>query len=166
MSCGLTLASTVRLSASGTISMIGVAGGDDAADGVHGGLKHRAVLRRANFDALELIFRSHLALDEFADLAVDLARLLGDLAAEIAVDLDDLQFGLGDLASDLGGLRDQLRRSRLPAAPRRAPARSARSMRHELLFPKIVDADHFALDQLDFLCPWIPAGRCSRGLLP
>jgi hypothetical protein len=28
---------------------------------------------------------------------------------QIAVDLNDLQFGLRDLAGDLGGLRDQLR---------------------------------------------------------
>jgi hypothetical protein len=39
-----------------------------------------AVLRRPDVGALELILRGHLALDVFADLAVDLAQLLGDVA--------------------------------------------------------------------------------------
>ena len=51
-----------------------VAGGDDAADGVDVGLEHHAVLRRADVDALELVLGGDLALDELADLAVDLAQ--------------------------------------------------------------------------------------------
>ena len=62
------LASTARTSASGTISITGFAGGDDAADRVHGELMDDAVLRRADVDALELVLGRDLALDELADL--------------------------------------------------------------------------------------------------
>jgi hypothetical protein len=57
-----------------------IAGGDHAADGVRRRLEHDAVLRRADIGALELILRGHLAFNVFADLAVDLAHLLGDVA--------------------------------------------------------------------------------------
>ena len=63
----------------------------------------------ADIDALQLVLCGDLALDELADLRVDLARFLGHLAAQVAVDLDDLQLGLGDLAADLRRLRNQLR---------------------------------------------------------
>ena len=141
----------------------GVAGGDDAADGMHVRLEHHAVLRRADVDALELILGRDLALDEFADLAVDLARLLGDLAAQIPVDLDDLQFGFGDLALGLRGLRDQLPGFALE------PGRVALELgelgeRNELLLPQIVDAVLLPVDQLAFLFLWrraAPSGRRS-----
>jgi len=58
---------------------------------MHRRLEHEAVLRRADVDALELVLGGDLALDEFADLAVDLAQLLGDLAGGVLVDLNDLQ---------------------------------------------------------------------------
>ena len=75
---------------------------------------------------------------------------LADLAAQIAVDLDDLQFGLRDLAGDLGGLRDQLRG--FAFQPRRLALELGQlGERHELLLPQIVDAVLFALDQLGFL---------------
>src|SRR5439155_21442797 len=79
----------------------GVAGGDDAAHGVHRRLQHDAVLRRADVDAAELILGGDLALDELADLVVGLAQILGYLADHVLVDLDDLQFGFGDLALGL-----------------------------------------------------------------
>src|ERR1700730_11416594 len=79
----------------------GVAGGDDAADGMDRGLQHHAGLRRADVDAAQLVFGGHLALDEFADLVVGLAQILGDFADHILVDLDDLQLGFGDLALGL-----------------------------------------------------------------
>ena len=60
-------------------------------------LKNRAVLRRANVGALELILGRHLALDEFADLAVGFAQVLGDVAGEFLINLDDLQLGLETL---------------------------------------------------------------------
>ena len=109
-----------------------------------------AVLRRPDVDALELVLGGDLALHELADLAVDLARLLGDLAAEIAVDLDDLQFGLRDLAGGLGGLRNQLRGFTLQPH-RRALELGQFCERDQLLLPQIVDALLFALDQLGFL---------------
>ena len=89
-----------------------VAGGDDAADRVRRRLEHDAVLRRADVGALELILGRHLALDVFADLAVGLAQLLGDVAGEFLIDLEDLQLDLGDLALGLGGIGDELSRAR------------------------------------------------------
>ena len=58
-----------------------LAGRDHTADRVHGGLVHHAVLRRADVDALELVLGRDLALDQLADLGLDLAQLLADLAA-------------------------------------------------------------------------------------
>ena len=112
MSCGETLASTDSASASGTISMMGSPGADDPADGVHRELMHDAVLRRADVDALELVFGRHLALDELADLALDLAQLARHLAAEVLIDLDDLQLDLADLAARLGHSRRSTARAR------------------------------------------------------
>ena len=150
MSCGLTLASTVRLSASGTISMIASPAVITPPTVWTVGLEYGAVLRRADVDALELILGGDLALDELADLAVDLARLLGDLAAEIAIDLQDLQLGLGDLAADLGGLRDQLPGFAFQAR-RLALQFGQLGELDQLLLPQLVDAVLLAIDQLDFL---------------
>jgi hypothetical protein len=58
-----------------------VPGGDNATDGVNRRLEHDAVLRRAQIGTPELIFRSNLPLDVFADLAVGLPQLLGDVTA-------------------------------------------------------------------------------------
>ena len=52
---------------------------------------------------LQLIHRGDLAFDQFGDLGADVGKLLGDVAAQVLVDLDDLQLGLGNLAL---GLRD------------------------------------------------------------
>ena len=79
-------------------------GRDDAADGVDGELMHAAGLRGADVDALQLVLGGDLAFDQFADLGLDLAQVLADLAAQVAVDLQDLQLGLRDLAF---GLRDR-----------------------------------------------------------
>ena len=98
---------------------------NDAADRVNVGLEHDAVLWRTDVDALELVLGGDLALDELAILGVDLAHVLGDLAAQILIDLDDLQLGLGNFAFGLRDRGDQLRRARLRAARRRARARSA-----------------------------------------
>ncbi len=112
MSCGETLASTDSASASGTISMMGSLGTDDPADRVHRELMHHAVLGRAHVDALELIFGRHLALDELANLALDFAQLARHLAAQILVDLDDLQLDLADLAARLRHRRRSTVRAR------------------------------------------------------
>ena len=78
---------------------------------------HDAVLRRADVDALQLILGRDLALGQLGDLGLDLAQLLGDLAAQLLVDLDDLQLDLGDLALRLGGRGDEL--AALALEPRR-----------------------------------------------
>ena len=57
---------------------------------------------------MQLIFGRHLTLDEFSDLAVDVAQFLGHLAAQILVDLDDLETDLRYLALRLGDRRGQL----------------------------------------------------------
>ena len=149
--------------------MIGSPARDDAADRVDGRLVHHAVLRRADVDALELVLGRDLALDELADLAVDLAQVLGDLAAQILIDLQDLQLDLGDLALGLGGRRDEL--AALALEPRRlALERGQLGDRHEVLAPEIADALELLADQLDFLLlrrdcwpvrPWISSLSCA-----
>ena len=124
MSCGAILASTMRASASGTISMIGSPASIDAADGVDRELVDRAVLRRPDVDALQLVLGGDLASRRVRTILARIsAKLLADLAAQVLVDLQDLQLGLGDLALGLGDGGDKLRRARLRAAPRRARAR-------------------------------------------
>ena len=59
--------------------------------------------------AAQLILGRHLTLDEFTDLAVDIAQFLGHLAAEILVDLNDLETNFRNLALRLRRRRDQLR---------------------------------------------------------
>ncbi len=160
MSCGLTLRFDRKLVGVGHDQHDRVAGGDDAADSVHRGLKHHAVLRRADVDALELVLGGDLALDEFADLAVDLARLLGDLAAQIAVDLDDLQLGFGDLAGGLRGLRDQL--PGFAIEPRRLALKFGQlGERHKLVLPEISTPAASRLISwicfsLESFCAWKP----------
>ena len=104
MSCGEILASTVSCRPPAR-SASRLAGGDHAADVCTAELMDDAVLRRADVDALELVLRGDLALDELADLAVDLAQFLGDLAAQFLIDLNDLEFDLGDLAARLARSR-------------------------------------------------------------
>ena len=66
-------------------------------------------LRQSKGDSQpELVLGRDFPLDEFADLAVDFPRLLGDFAAQVAIDLNDLQLRLGNLAGGLRGLRLQL----------------------------------------------------------
>src|SRR5262249_15860759 len=78
------------------------------AHGMYRQLEYRAVLRGANIDTLQLILSGHLSFDELADLGFDFAQLLGHVAAEILIDLDDLQLDFGNLALDLGRRRYQL----------------------------------------------------------
>src|SRR5215510_4843287 len=70
---------------------------------------YNSILRRTDIDALQLIFGGHFALHELADLRIDFAQLLADLAAEIKIDLNDLQFDLRDLAAGLGRACHRLR---------------------------------------------------------
>ncbi len=113
--------------------------------------EHGAVLRGADVDALELVLGRDLAFDEFAELGVDLAHVLGDFAAQILIDLDDLQLGLGDLAL---GLRD--RSNQLPALalePRAvALKRGQPGDLHQVVFPELADALELLADQRDLAC--------------
>ena len=115
------------------------------------GFEHDAVLRRADIDALELVFGGHLALDEFAVFGVDFAHVLGDLAAQILVDLDDLQLGLARLAL---GLSD--RGQQLPAlafdAGGVALERSHSVYRHQVFLVKIAHALELLVDQRGLAC--------------
>jgi len=125
-------------------------GGDDAAERMHRRLLDDAVLRRADVDAAELVLGGDLAFDQFADLVLGLAQVLGDLAHHVLVDLDDLQLGLGDLALGLGARGDVLRALAGEPCPialqRREPAQL-----HEVLVVEIADAGQLLLDQIDFL---------------
>ena len=70
---------------------------DDAADRVHGELVDEAVLRRADVDALELVLGRDLALDQFGRSWPRISRSSSPTSrAQILVDLQDLQLGLGD----------------------------------------------------------------------
>src|SRR6266566_8441578 len=109
MSCGETFASTASKSASGNDQHDRIGGADHTTDGMHRELMHDTVLRCPDLDVLELIFRRHLALDEFPDFHVDLAQLPRDFAAQVLIDLDNLQLGFGDLAARLRRRRERLR---------------------------------------------------------
>ena len=77
---------------------------------------------------------------------VDLAHVLGDLAAQILIDLDDLQLGLGDFAFGLRDRGDQLRA--LAFEPRGvALERGQPRDLHKIVFPELADAFELLADQ-------------------
>ena len=127
-----------------------IAGGDDAADGVGGGLKDDAVLRRADIGAFKLILGGNLALNVFADLAIGLAQLLGDVAGQVLIDLQHLQFGLSDFALGLGGGSNELPAFALQ--PRRFTFQCRQLVDpNKVLFPQFAHAAELLLDQFRFL---------------
>src|SRR4029077_8870004 len=142
----------------------GVTGGDHAANGMNRRLQHHAVLRGANVDATELVFRGALALDELADLVVGLTQVLGDLADHILVDLNDLQFGFGDLALGLRARGDVLRPLARQAGGIALQRRQARNL-HQMLVVELADADQLFFDQRDFLVLCLLLGRETRNFL-
>ena len=75
---------------------------------MHGELVHDTRLRRAQVDALELVLGGGDAFLELGDLALRLAQIPQHLGAKVLVDLDDLQFGLADLAARAGDIGDEL----------------------------------------------------------
>ena len=89
-------------------------------------LVHDAALRRTDVDAHQLVLGRDPALQQFRHLALDFPQFLGNLAAQILVDLDDLQFGLGHLAVGLGGGGDELATFAPEPRPTPAQAGSAR----------------------------------------
>src|SRR5262245_18343914 len=142
----------------------GVAGTDNPADRVHRQLMHHAILGRADFDALELVLGRHLALNEFANLALYFAQLARHLTAQILVDLDNLQLDLTDLAARLGYSRDRLRALALEAC--RLPFERDQSIDlYQVLGPECPHAFELALDQLDLLGFCLLQCRVSADLL-
>src|SRR5215203_5224162 len=127
----------------------GLSGRDHPADRVDGRLVHHPVLRRSDIDALQLVLGRDLALDELGNLALDLAQVLGNLAAQILIDLQDLQLDLGNLALGLGGRRDELAALALEARGVALERRHALDL-HEVLAPEIADALELLADQLGF----------------
>src|SRR6185312_11273525 len=127
----------------------GVTSRDDSAYSVHFRLEHDAILWCANVDALELVLRRDLALDELAIFGVDLAHVLSDLAAQILINLDDLQFGLGNLALGLRNCGEQLRP--LAFKPRGvAFERGQPRDLHEVVFPELAHPVELLADQAYF----------------
>ena len=124
-------------------------------------MQHHAVLRRADIDPPQLVLGGHLALDEFADLVVGLAQILGDVADHVLVDLDDLQLGLGDLALGLGARGDVLRA--LAVEPRGVALQRGQPRNlHQMLVVEIADAGEFLFAPARFPGPWpspAPRGR-------
>ncbi len=120
-----------------------------------------AVLRRADVDPPQLVFGGDLALDEFADLVVGLAQILGDVADHVLVDLDDLQLGLGDLALGLRARGDELRALAVEPGGVALQRGQPRHL-HQVLVVELANADQFLLDQRDFLVLGLlpaPSGR-------
>src|SRR5713226_9401930 len=128
----------------------GVAGGDHAADGVNRRLQHHAVLRGADVGPPQLVLGGDLALDEFADLVVGLAQILRDIADQILVDLDDLQFGFGDLALGLRPRGDELRALAVEPGRVALQRRQARHL-HQVFFVELLNPGELLFHQHDFL---------------
>src|SRR5262245_49111019 len=112
-------------------------------------LEHGAVLRRTDIHPLQLVFGLKLALDEFADLGVDLAHLLLDLTAEILVDLNDLELDFGDLPP---GLRDgRLQLGLFAVETGRLPLQQGKAIDlNEVLLEQVANPFELAADQLNF----------------
>ena len=111
---------------------------------------HATGLWRADIDVLELILGGDLALAQFRDLGANVAELLSHFAADILIDLDDLQLDLGNFAGGFGFRSDQL--TALAAEPRSiAFERCHAGEGNKLLFPKLENALQFLFDESDLL---------------
>src|SRR5262245_51284088 len=129
----------------------GITGRDHAADRVNRQLKNGSVLRGANVDAFELVLSRDFALDELADLAINLAQFLGDIAGNILIYLENLQRGLGNLTFGLRRGRNQL--TAFAIEPRRLAFERREPIElDQILVPKIAHACQLALDERNFLC--------------
>jgi len=127
-----------------------IAGGDHAAYRIGGRLKDDAVLGGANIGALELVLCRNLALDIFSDLAVGFAQLLGDVAGQILIHLNDLPLDFCDLAFYLRSLGNDLTTLALKA--RFVALQRGQSIKlHQVFLPQIAHAPQFLLSQRDSL---------------
>src|SRR5215470_8391061 len=69
---------------------------------------HIPVLRRTDFDTLQLILGGDPALLKFDKFPSDVGKLLSDLTAQILINLNDLELYLRDLGFGLSGSSHQL----------------------------------------------------------
>ena len=100
--------------------------------------------------SLQLVRRRDLAFDQLGDLGTDVGKLLGHVAAQVLIELDDLQLGLGDLSLSLRHGGDEL--PALPFEPRRIALERGHAVdRDQVLLPEIAHALELLLDELDLL---------------
>src|SRR5262249_14849193 len=126
-----------------------VTGCDHAADRVNRQLKDGSVLWGANVGAFELVLGRDFALDELADLAINLAQFLGDVAGDILIYWENLQRSLGNLTFGLRRGRNQL--TAFTVEPGRFTLeRSKPGELDEILFPKLTHARQLSLDECNF----------------
>ena len=99
----------------------------------------------------ELVLSRDLALHEFSELGVDLAHVLGNLAAQVLIDLDNLELGLRYLALGLGNGSYQL--TALALQPRAVALEGRKTGDlHQVIFPKLAHSLEFLADQRDLPC--------------
>ena len=107
-------------------------------------------LWRLDIDPLQLILRRDTLLDQLCNLALGLPELLSDVTTHILVDLDDLQFDLGNLSLGFRGRRHKL--SMLSLDTRRIALQSCDPLDgNEVFAPELANADELAADELGFL---------------
>jgi len=127
-------------------------------------LKNASVLRGANVDSLKLVLGRDFALDKLADLAVDLAQLLRDVAGNILIYLENLQRGLGDLAFGLRRGRDQL--ATFAVEPGRLAFKCREPVElNQILVPKVTHACQLSLHERNFFCLRILLGGKAGNFL-
>ena len=80
----------------------------NTADRMHGEFMHEAVLWSMDIDAFEVILGGNFAFHELGDFRSRVGKILTHVAAQILIDLNDLQFGLGDLTLGLGPAANEL----------------------------------------------------------
>jgi hypothetical protein len=131
------------------MSMIGSAGLTTPPDRVDVELVHGPVLGRPDVDPLQLVFGRDLAFDVFRQLALDLAQFARDLAAQILVDLDDLELGLADLSLGLGGRGDERTALAFETSGVALERRHALDG-NQVLAPQIAHALEFLADEFGF----------------
>ena len=106
-------------------------------------------MRRANINAPEFVRGRISALLQFRDLCLGFAQILEHVGAEILIELEDLQLGLGDFAARTGDIGNQL--TALPLQPRLVPLQlHVTLVRYEILLIEFGDADKLLADVLDF----------------